>query len=300
MRIVGIDDLVLDYYYDNGKLIAVDGGISVYNILVNLAAKNLPTSAIGSCGNDIKGKISIDSLKRLNVDTSNIEENPNINTRSMHINFVNGSFTSKRRCPICGEKDWYEKSLIEVDNILDKLDKDDILLFQGATPINKKILDNCNNKALVDLGYYNEFNDYSDEYIIDYFKRKFEILNINERVYNYFKERFNNKNIYNGNLIVITKGKEGATFIYKDNVINNNLKPTKEIDPNGAGDAFFSSIIYDYLTNKDFNIDEAFENATKLTSKVVSVLGARGHLHPLYEVEKENDKCTCKTLKLKK
>lgn len=300
MRVVGIDDLVLDYYYNNGKLIAVDGGISVHNIIANLSSRGIKTCVIAACGSDIQGDLSIDSLKQLDVDTSYIEKYNQVKTRNMHVNFINGEFTSKRKCPICGKKEWYSNSLLSPEKILNNINSDDILLFAGINPLNKEVLDKCNNNSLIDIGYYNEFEDYSDEYILDFFKRKFLILNINERVDNYLKERFPDKNIYNGNIVIITRGKEGADFIYNGKIIKKQLIPTKEVDPNGAGDVFFSSIIYDYFTNKDFDVDNSYKNATKLASIVVKSLGARGHLHDLYEVEKEDNKCTCETFKIKK
>lgn len=300
MRIVGIDDLVLDYYYNDGNPLAVDGGISVHNIIANLSYRGLKTCVIGACGNDIQGDISIDSLKHLNVDTSYIEKFPHVKTRKMHVNFIDNSFVSKRKCPICGKKEWYNDSLLSPEKVLSEIKSNDILVFAGANPFNKKILDNCPNKAFIDLGYYNELENYSDQYILDFFKRKFEILNINERVDNYLKERFKNKRIYNGNIIVITRGKKGADFIYNGKVIKKQLNPVEEVDANGAGDSFFSSIIYDYLNKDDFNVDKSFETATNLTGQVVRNLGARGHIHELYEIEHEENKCTCETFKIKK
>lgn len=300
MRIVSIGDLVTDYYYDNGDLIVVDGGISVHNIIANLSSKGLDTCAIGTCGDDIKGQIAINSLKDLNVDTSLIKKNPNIPTRVMHINFINNDFTSKRRCPVCGNKKWYEKDQLTKEDVLSNIKEDDVIVIAGINELNKSILENCNNKAFIDIGYYNEFEEYTDQYIIDFFKRGFEVININERVDDYIKDRFAGKNIYNGNIVIITRGKKGADFIINNDIIEKSLTPTKEIDPNGAGDAFFSSIIYDYLSNNRFDVDKAFNNATELTSMVVSNLGARGHLHELYEVERDNDLCTCESFKVKK
>jgi len=300
MRLISIGDLVIDYYYDNGKLIAVDGGISVHNIIANLASMGLDTCVIGSCGTDIKGEIAIKSLKNLKVDISHIKKNPQISTRVMHINFINNDFTSKRRCPICGNKEWYEKDFVTLTDVLNKIKNDDMIVLAGINELNKSILDNCSNKAFIDIGYYNEFEKYKDQYIIDFFNRKFEIININERVDNYIKDRFHGKNIYNGKIVIITRGKNGAEFIYKNEKTEKKLTPTKEKDPNGAGDAFFASVIFDYLTDKNFDLDKAFKNATNLTSKVVSCLGARGHLHNLFEVEKEDDSCTCKSLILKR
>ena len=68
MRVVSIGDLVLDYYYKNGKLIGVDGGMSSHNIIANLAKKKISTAVYGISGNDIQGKIANLSLKKLKVE----------------------------------------------------------------------------------------------------------------------------------------------------------------------------------------------------------------------------------------
>ena len=75
MRVVSIGDLVLDYYYKNGKLIGVDGGMSSHNIIANLAKKKISTAVYGVSGNDIQGKIANLSLKKLNVDNDIVINN---------------------------------------------------------------------------------------------------------------------------------------------------------------------------------------------------------------------------------
>ena len=37
MRIISIGDLVTDFYYKNGKLIGVNGGMTSHNIIANIA-----------------------------------------------------------------------------------------------------------------------------------------------------------------------------------------------------------------------------------------------------------------------
>jgi len=106
-----------------------------------------------------------------------------------------------------------------------------------------------------------------------------------------------------GNLIVRAplkiSNKEIFDFIIKkENWINKKLNEvSKEVDPNGAGDAFFSVFIYEYLQNNQIlnedYIDNAFNNATKLTQNVVKQIGARGHLHKLYKVKQDDNLCTC-------
>ena len=101
MRVVSIGDLVLDYYYKNGKLIGVDGGMSSHNIIANLAKKKISTAIYGVSGNDIQGKIANLSLKKLNVDVSKVLIKDNIKTRCFHVYYDKEGFISKKRCPKC-------------------------------------------------------------------------------------------------------------------------------------------------------------------------------------------------------
>ena len=63
MRVVSIGDLVLDYYYKNGKLLGVNGGMTSHNIIANLAKMGLNTSVYGSCGNDIQETFYIEIIR---------------------------------------------------------------------------------------------------------------------------------------------------------------------------------------------------------------------------------------------
>ena len=59
MRVVSIGDLVTDYYYKNGKLIGVNGGMTSHNIIANLAKAGIKTSVFACCGDDPQGEIAI-------------------------------------------------------------------------------------------------------------------------------------------------------------------------------------------------------------------------------------------------
>ena len=80
MRIVSIGDLVTDYYYKNGKLIGLNGGMTSHNIIANLAKLKMNTVVFGVCGEDMQGQISILSLDKLGVDISNVKINKDIKT----------------------------------------------------------------------------------------------------------------------------------------------------------------------------------------------------------------------------
>lgn len=281
--IVGIGDLVVDLYYKNNKLVGIQGGKSFANIIANISLKR---KIIGTVGNDIYGLMAINSLKRLNIILDLIIINKP--TKKFHINK-----TTTKRCPYCNNKDWYEDKY----DLKDKINKFDILVFDDFKYID---LIKLNNIKFIDIGYYNELDNMTNEEIINILNR-FEFINMNERVEIYLKKRLNISDIKSN--IIITRGKKGYTFKYNNKFINISLKNiSKEIESNGAGDAFFGLFITKYINN-NYKLDELFLNnfiieANKLTSKVVSVIGARGHLYPLYKIRKINGVCTCQNIKI--
>lgn len=304
MRVVSIGDLVLDYYYKNGKLIGVNGGMSSHNIIANLAKKKISTAVYGVSGNDIQGKIANLSLKKLNVDVSKVLIKDNIKTRCFHVSYDEEGFISKKRCPKCNEKKWYEESQIDIEYITKNIQNDDILVFDNLNDKNIEIIKNVSNKKIIDIGQYFEFENLSKEDIINKLNNGFEIINFNERVSNYLLDKLNLKNnieLYNllkAKLVTITRGEIGAIFIYNSKEYKFNLKDNGNvIDSSGAGDAFISSIIFDYIKNSyEFNEElfpKWYEKSIKLTSKVVSNFGARGHLNSLYKIKKIDKVCTC-------
>ncbi len=304
MIVVSIGDLVLDYYYKNGNLIGVDGGMSSHNIIANLAKKKISTAVYGVSGNDIQGKIANLSLKKLNVDVSKVLIKDNIKTRCFHVSYDEEGFISKKRCPKCNEKKWYEKSQIDIEYITKNIQNDDILVFDNLNDKNIEIIKNVSNKKIIDIGQYFEFENLSKEDIINKLNNGFEIINFNERVSNYLLDKLNLKNnieLYNllkAKLVTITRGEIGAIFIYNSKEYKFNLKDNGNvIDSSGAGDAFISSIIFDYIKNSyEFNEElfpKWYEKSIKLTSKVVSNFGARGHLNSLYKIKKIDKVCTC-------
>lgn len=310
MKIVSVGDLVTDFYYKNERLIGINGGMSSHNIIANLSQMNLDTAVYGVCGDDMAGKIAIKSLKDIGVNIENIQILKDINTRCFHISYIENNdkleIKSKKRCPKCNEKKWYNESNINPSLILKNINKDDILVFDNLNDKNQNIIDNCSNKKMLDLGQYIELEKLSNEKIIEKIYNKFDIINLNERVAKYLKERFNSKNIYQilkPIMIIITKGKKGALFITQNNNLELNLEnPSNEVDPTGAGDAFFATFISEYLKN-NFNIDNefiknTFQKATKLTQKVVKKIGARSHINKLYKIKKVNKTCTCQNFEL--
>lgn len=308
MRVISIGDLVTDFYYKNGKLVGVTGGMTSHNIIANIAKLGLETSVYGVCGDDMAGTIAVNSLKEVGTNVDNVKKIESINTRCFHVSYqeLNGKleFVSKKRCPICNIKRWYDESKIETNDILKQINKDDVLIFDNLNKKNQIIIDNCDNRKMLDLGQYFELEDYNDNDIVEKIKDKFDLINLNERVEKYLKNRFSIKslediyNILRPRMIIVTRGKNGSNFVFDNNKVNKELSdPEVEADPTGAGDAFFSMFISEYIKNNYFIdykfIDSTFEKATKLTKKVVKKFGARGHIQNLYKIKKVKDVCTC-------
>lgn len=308
MRVVSIGDIVLDYYYKDEKLIGVNGGMTSHNIIANLAKMGFSTAVFGCCGDDYQGKMAINSLEKIKVDISNIKVINNARTRCFHISYYEIgdklTFTSKKRCPFCNNKKWYDESLIEPDFVFSNIKDDDILIFDNLNEKNQIIIDGSKNKKIIDLGQYFEFEKMNDDDIIKKLQNKFEIINFNERVTKYLINRFNLKddselfNLIRPNLMTITRGEKGATFIINGNTYDFKLSAKGNVvDSTGAGDAFIASIIKDCIKNNFMydsdKLEKWYDNSTKLTSKVVSKMGARGHINPLFKIKKINDYCTC-------
>ena len=308
MGVISIGDLVTDFYYKNGKLVGVNGGMTSHNIIANIAKLGLETSVYGVCGDDMAGTIAVSSLKEVGTNVDNVKKLKSINTRCFHVSYqeLNGKleFVSKKRCPICNIKRWYDESKIEANDILKQINRDDVLIFDNLNKKNQIIIDNCNNRKMLDLGQYFELEDYNDNDIVEKIKDKFDLINLNERVEKYLKNRFSIKslediyNILHPKMIIVTRGKNGSDFVFDNNRVNKKLNdPEVEVDPTGAGDAFFSMFISEYIKNNyliDYKfIDSTFEKATKLTKKVVKKFGARGHIQNLYKIKKAKDFCTC-------
>lgn len=308
MRVVSIGDLVTDYYYKENKLIGINGGMTTHNIIANLAKMGINTSTFACCGDDYQGKIAINSLKKAKVDIKNIKIIKNVRTRCFHVSYYdeNGRlcFTSKKKCPFCNNRTWYDESLLDVKYILSNIKPDDILLFDNLNKKNQIIIDNTKNKKVIDLGQYFEFEKMCDGEIIYKLLNKFEIVNFNERVTKYLLNRLklkDDKELYNTikpKFMIITRGENGVTLISDNNIYNFELINKGDvIDSTGAGDAFISSIINDCLKNNfEYDADKFekwYKNSNKLTSKVVSKMGARGHINSLYKVKKVNNFCMC-------
>ena len=190
-------------------------------------------------------------------------------------------------------------SYIDTEDILSKIKKNDILLFDNLNDSNQYIIDNTSNIKLLDLGTYYEFEKLSNKEIIKKISNKFEIINLNERVEKFLITRLNCKNllelyrIIDAKLIIVTRGIKGNDFVYFNKIYSYPLeKVVDEVDDSGAGDAFFSVIIKNWLMSKQKFNPKMFSlwvgDTRKLVRKVLLLIGSRSYIKEMYLVKKDD------------
>lgn len=281
MRIFGVGDLVCDIYIHENHIVGVDGGKSFANIVVSLA-RFYKCYIWGVCGVDECGKVACTSLKDLHVNTKYIEKRK-ITTRRFYIDYSN-RITTKRDFQT-GKKYWYPKSFVSLD-IFSILKSDDILIFDSLNDINVKIIQNTKQKKMLDIGYSNELENMTKEEIFSIFQNHISIININEKVEQYFLTKFKTLSFLKTDLLIVTRGKSGASFRLGGEWLHLSIPtPSQEIDTNGLGDLFFSHFIRLYLSTDCLSMDTiylTFQNAIVETSNLATKVGARSHLHAIY------------------
>ncbi len=291
MNIVGIGNLILDYYFYN-NIIYVNSGGTVSNILANLSKMGFNTKICGYYGNDFGGQIAKELIERCHVDTTLLEEK-NYQTKKFFISA--NSYSSS--CPYCHQKNKNYHLKLDIRNLISK---DDIILIQDYVK-----LPNIPNKIYLDFGYYQKLI-YEDRKVIENFIfRKYYLVNIKDEVLNFILQRLNltlkefiNKiDIY---MLIITKGQKGTTIIYQKQIFNFLIIPFPEIETNGCGDIFFATFISEVIKRKDItskDLKEIFNQAEDNFKIVINNIGARHHLIENKIIVKEKE-CICENFKI--
>ena len=172
------------------------------------------------------------------------------------------------------------------------------------------IIEEKEGKICLDLGHIAAFRYVLVPDLKEMLTRKYYMVNLNVKVANYLVKRFGYidykelKQIFQTDILIITKGKEEIEIIGKDYdyILKNNNINYNEKDPTGAGDLLFSHYIVANIIknnkmgnrekNKEDNIiftkqelEEIYDNANKEIYNLVSKLGARIGV----EVKKPNE-----------
>lgn len=288
-------DIILDNIYNGDlKLIKQDGGGSNWNTLYNLSYLGENCYAVGTCGKDKEGDIALSSLKAGNVNTSLVRRD-DISTSIMNIiipnqtNLGDNSIIHSWYSPITNKRTLFFRDNLPIELPEDILKNDIYVLLDKFETINFDFISNLKNKKIcLDIGHIRFIEHFTKQYLTMFFKTA-NLIQLNETVKPLLFERlqiqneFDFFNLLDLDLLVVTKGKKGATFIFKE---GNELKSidkepeiiAKVVDSSGAGDAFFASVIQGYAyadnINSDF-INKIFSTANKASRTVISQIGSR-------------------------
>lgn len=287
-------DIILDKIYnDNLELIAQDGGGCNWNDLYNLSLMGEKCYALGSIGNDDEGKIAIASLNSVGVNTDNIiveEKNTNVmNVIIPNKNLEDDSIIHSWYNPITMEYTMnFSKNL--PTTLPKELENEEVyIILDKFLPVNLELINNIKNKKVcLDIGHIRFFEHFTRQYLLNFFK-KADFIQLNENVISLLFERLHVKSLVelfelvNPDLMVLTKGKRGAEFLFReDGEIKVAFEAPKIIvdivDSSGAGDAFFSTTLREYAYSNKIDVEftkKTFELANKSSREVIAQVGSR-------------------------
>lgn len=289
-------DIILDKIYDDDfRLIKQDGGGCNWNDLYHLSKFGEECYAFGSAGNDEEGKIAIESLKKAGVNTDNIIIDNNIKTAVMNILLPKSSSLEDNDVihtwysPITNKNTMHFSDNLPLEIPENLKEKEIYVILDKFETVNYQFLQNIpNKKVCLDVGAEEFIEYYTNQYLTHFFKQA-NLMQLNHNICEYLFKKLKIKdeaeffNMLNLDLLVITNGKKGAKFLFKENneliVIDKTPSIIVEaVDTSGAGDAFFSTVIreYAYCTqiNKNF-INHMFELANKSSRDIISQVGSR-------------------------
>lgn len=288
-------DIILDKIYNGDlELIKQDGGGCNWNDLYNLSLMGETCYAFGTAGNDEEGKIAISSLKRANVDTSYIEIEEK-STNIMNIIIPNSKLNDNTVI-----HSWYSPITNKLTmnfsenlpkKLPDSLQNNEVyLILDKFLPVNLDFLESIQNrKVCLDIGHIRFFEHFTRQYLLTFFKNA-DYVQLNDSVTGLLFERLDVKDeaelfdLLDLKLLVLTKGKKGAIFFFRDeynDIISIFKKPEVVVnatDTSGAGDAFFSKVVREFAyadkIDKNF-VDRTFMLANAASRDVISHIGSR-------------------------
>ena len=256
------------------------------NVALRLQSFGVKTHIISRVGNDNNGKNLLQFISKYSLDTSLIQLDENHKTGCVQITLnKNGSASYEIEYPVAWDK-------IEVtDQIVKTVRSSDAFIF-GSLASRDEITKN----TLIDLLQYTNFKVfdlnlrppfYTMGLLLD-LMMKSDFIKCNDEELNEictalnFKSKSIIKQIQflsqktQTKQICVTKGENGATLLYNDQLYNNNGYTVKVIDTVGAGDSFLATLISKLLYKT--LPEEALDFACAVGALVASKEGANPKL----------------------
>ncbi len=264
MKIIGVGDNTVDCYLDRNSMFP--GGNAVNVAVLGKRFGFDEAAYIGTIANDRKGRLVLRALT-----------GEGINTTQLRI--VSGKNSFEEVALIDGDRVFKDSFCgVSYNLILDKTDYDFIANYDI---LHSSIYSNVESqlKALSQLDIKIAF-DFSDSFNESYLDNNLQYVD-----YAFFSgstlstleiTALINKSIAKGcQLVVITRGKNGATLYYEGQIYHQNIVQTTVIDTLGAGDAFIASVLLG-LSRKQ-SMPDTLQTAAINAAKTCSYYGAFGY-----------------------
>ena len=179
-RFIALGDLIADCYYNETKLLGIDGGSSRFNVIANLSHMNCQSVIIGGCGNDKIGDIIIKRLSKIGVDTSKIFLR-NRATRAYHLTINKDTlpkitYQCSKNSPQNGKSTWYEDSLDSIQHCYDEVKDTDVIVLDNLDEFSLSVINEFECDKVLDIGNTNQLEKLENSKICPMYNDKFEVL----------------------------------------------------------------------------------------------------------------------------
>jgi len=255
----------------------VSGG-SVANSIVGLSQLGNKVGFIGKvCDDDFGSKYEV-GLKNENVEYFYSKKKEDLPTGTCLILITPDS--ERTMCTFLGVAGKINKNDVDVNAVK----KSEIIFLEGylwdeGSP--KEAFDKAiNNANKVAMSLSDQFCvDRHKPHFLELVKSKLDITFANEKEITSLIEAKDFNDVITfakqiNKLIVITRGKNGATAIHGNEVFECDVKKNlKIVDLTGAGDLFAAGFLHGHVNN--LSINESLEKGTEMSSKVIQQIGAR-------------------------
>ncbi len=264
MNIIGVGDNTLDCYIDKNTM--YPGGNAVNVAVLSSRFGAIKAAYIGYIGSDKRGNTLYNALVSEGIDVSYSRV-------------------------IDGKNSYEEIELIDGDRVFKysyrgvsydiKLTEDDFAHISNYDVLHTSVYSNI-EKYLEDLSKLSvklsfDFSDsFNDEYLNKYLKYVdfafFSGSDLNDREINDLIEKSKEEGC---ELVLITRGGNGAILYYNDNIHEQSVLDTDVVDTLGAGDSFIATILVGLIDNKE--VKQVLINAAKNAANTCTHYGAFGY-----------------------
>ena len=253
------------------------------NVAMHLQKLGMPTAMISRVGNDQYGKELLDFLKNQKISTQFVQLDENEKTGVVEVTF--DDHNEPQYTIVEGVAwDFIDDSFLEDENFQADWIVHGSLSCRSERSRNSlfKLLDSTLAKVVFDL---NIRSPYYSKILIENLMRTAHIVKMNEVEFEIIKHwyhitekkekdsiRILNSLFDNMELLMITKGQEGATAWYEGEIINISSIPVKTKNTVGCGDAFLGAFLSQY--SQGVEVTEALHFAASTGAFVATQPGA--------------------------